>query len=109
MDASLIPQWITAMIALVTIFGVVLTAYIKYQTDKTKIEKDFESMDSKIENNKWKTDKRMEIIEKDLKQHLIETEKINRDNRDENREEHRLLFKRLDEIKNYMIDGKFKD
>ena len=95
-------DWIIALIAIIGVLGTIIASYIQWKIDKGKIDNKFKDNDKKFLQN----DKRFEQMENQLKEHMESTINMAETNRKENRDEHQLLFQRIDEIKNLIIEGK---
>ena len=102
-------EWIVAIVSLTTAFGTIIVAYIQWRVDKASIKNEMLRMDEKIDHEINKVDRKVEDIVEDFENHIKTSEVLNQKNREENRADHQLLFERLDEIKNYLITGKFRD
>ena len=89
---------IVAIIAIITVVSSLIGTYIKYRIDKGVIDAKFKIMGD-----------RMDEFEKDLDEHIEENNIAFQKIHSENRQDHQLLFQRLDDIKNFMITGKFPD
>ena len=100
--ATTTTDWIIALIAIIGVLGAILAAYIQWKIDKGKIENKFQDTDKKFLHH----DKRFEQMEKELRNHMESTINVAETNRKENKDEHLLLFQRIDEIKNLLIEGK---
>jgi len=88
-------EWIITIISVLTALAAILIAYITWRTDKGSIDSKFTEVDNRFVR-----------MEKDLKEHITGSNEMAESNRKENREEHHLLFDRIDEIKNLLIEGK---
>lgn len=103
-EATTTTDWIIAIIAVASILGTILIAYIKYRIDTGKYDNKFYDVDNKFIQH----EKRFENMEKDLKLHMENTVNTAETNRKENRDEHQLLFQRIDEIKDLLIGDNIK-
>jgi hypothetical protein len=94
-------EWIIALISIGGVIGTMVTAYIKFGIDKGKIDNKFRLNDKKFEQYDEKFEQMEEAFKGFQEASMLEVEK----NRKENREEHNLMFKRIDEIKDILIQN----
>ncbi len=97
MDAlrRLSAEWAVAIFSALTAIGTILIAYIKWRVDKGEIYGKLDVMDERVDG-----------LERDFEKHLKNNKEQIETGRNENKDEHKLLFKKLDEIKNFLITGK---